>query len=98
MSLSYLRHQLMGAVADFAVTHPEAWVMLWAMFGLATGVTLVGGVGFWLGAAFGQSMIGLWCGIGWYAYQLAMKADYINARLDANVEQLKAMRDINAPF
>ena len=92
MNISYIRTQSLAYIGEVATTHPEAWCMSFAYIGLAVGVTMYAGLGYWLGGFSGHALTGSWCGLGLYAYWLAQSAETISSNIDVRVDMLRQMR------
>ena len=92
MSFSHLRHEVSELAGELAVTYPETWAMSWAYLGLLTGVLLYAGLGWWLGGLASHSLVGMWCGLGFYGYWLAVNAERINDNINVVVNALKSLK------
>ena len=92
MTTSPLRSSILGFIGETATSYPEDWCMSFAYIGLAFGVAMYAGLGYWLGGFAGHPLSGAWCGTGFYAYWLAQQAEKINAGIDYQVAMLRDLR------
>ena len=82
----------MALIGDFATSHPRTWLYSFMLLGMATGLAIYGGVGYWLGGFVGHATTGMYLGTAWYAYWFATQVETISAAVDHWVQALESLR------
>ena len=90
--MTHFRHSLLELVGEVATTYPRTWIYSFAFLGMAFGVAIYGGLGWWLGGLVGHATTGMYLALAWYAYWFLDKVEEIKAQADGWVDALESIR------
>ena len=90
--MTHIKHSVLEFVGDFATAHPRAWLYTFMLLGLATGIAIYGGIGYWLGGFVGYATTGMYLGLAYYGWWFYSKLEMISALVDEQVTFLENLR------
>ena len=90
--MSHIKHSVLEFAGDFATAHPKAWLYSFMLLGMATGIAIYGGAGYWLGGFVNHATTGMYLGLAYYGWWFASKVEVMSAMVDQQVALLKRLR------
>ena len=90
MSFSSLTRSVVDLSEDFAVAHPETWIMSFAYIGLTIGVLFYAALGFFIGGLISHPLSGMWISLGYYTWWLATHVELLSSQIDHFIDEIRS--------